>query len=202
MAVYEVRADFLHGQLGMPRFDEALVGKDEAEPELDKVVLNSVQAASALFGRILGNGNFPLENPQVDKRLQINGKIRPLYFQIGCDVAELAVAECYRPDDGKVTPDFFHFVLEQEIRFVVKEARFLEHVRAYSLVDVARVSELLHVFGHAARHAVELDQLLAAFSLEELAVVSEGDLPEADLARSASIQGAVVCECLGDHHGD
>ena len=112
------------------------------------------------------------------------------------------ITECNRLDDGEVAPYFFHFVLQQEVRLVVKIAGLLEYVLLDGFVNVARAFELLHIFGNAARHAVEFDQFLTALSFVELVIIGEGNLSQADLACPAPIQGAIVRKRLGNHHGN
>lgn len=86
------------------------------------------------------------------------------------------ITERNRLDDGEVAPYFFHFVLQQKVRLVVKIAGLLEHVFLDGLVNLARAFELLYVLGNAARHAVALDQFLTALSFVELVIISEGNL--------------------------
>ena len=202
VVLHETVADLVQDDVAVAAFDEAAVGIDEGKPEADIVILDPVQAPLALFGVLLGDGDFPLQDVQVDQGLEVLCQDRSLCLQDGCDGGQLTVAGGDGPDHGEVAAHLADLLLEQEMGFVVQIPRPVQHTALDGIVDAAAFGKQLDILGNAAGNGVYLNQLPAALAGEELVVVGKGDLLQPDLGCSSAVQRAAVGQCRVFHHGN
>jgi len=200
--VVEALCDLLLHILEQPDLKVAVVLVDIVEPELEKVVPETVASQFAFERVFLRYGNLFVYESQIDELFNIACKLGALHFQHTGDLSQFGRPFADGFKNGKVGGDFIDLLFQQEIAFTVEKSVFIEDKVSYILFETTLLSVHLQVFGYCPECCKDLHELFGSEPWNEVVNVSGEHRLEMDDTGTPAMKRCRVVEDLRMHHGD